>query len=61
MLDAIFFFFWLFFGGLGLGVVGLGSYIGFFGLRFSVDGVGGLWCGAFWVFWVGALCINIKE
>ena len=29
-----------------------GSYIGFLGLGFSVDGVWGLWCGAFWVFWV---------
>ena len=32
------------------GVLGLGSYIGFLGLGFSVDGVWGLWCGAFWVF-----------
>ena len=29
------------------GVLGLGSYIGFLGLGFSVDGVWGLWCGAF--------------
>ena len=26
-----------------------------------VDGVWGLWCGAFWVFWVGGLYINVKE
>ena len=42
------------YGGLGFGVLGLGSYIGFLGLGFSVDVVWGLWCGAFWVFWVGA-------
>ena len=47
--------------GLGFGVLGLGSYIGFLGLGFSVDGFWGLWCGAFWVFWVGALYISIKE
>ena len=46
----IFFLFWLIYGGLGFGVLGLGSYIGFLGLGFSVDGVWGLWCGAFWVF-----------
>ena len=33
----------------GLGFLRLGSWIGFFGLRFLVDGVWGLWCGAFWV------------
>ena len=43
------------------GVLGLESYIGFLGLGFSVDRVWGLWCGAFWAFWVGALYINIKE
>ena len=57
----IFFLFLLIYGGLGLGVLGLGSYFGFLGLGFSVDGVWGLWCGAFWVFWDGALYINIKE
>ena len=31
-------------------VLGLGSYIWFLGLGFSVDGVWGLWCGALWVF-----------
>ena len=36
-------------------------YFGFLGLGLSVDGVLGLWCGAFWVFWVWALYINIKE
>ena len=56
-----FFLFWLIYGGLGFGVLGLGSYIGFLGLGFSVDRVWGLWCGVFWVFWVGALYINIKE
>ena len=40
-----FFLIWLIYGGLG----------------FSVDGVWGLLCGAFWVFWVGALYINIKH
>ena len=44
------------------GVLGLGSYFGFLGLGFSVDdGVWGLWCGAFWVVWVGALYIDIKD
>ena len=55
----IFFLFLLIYGDLGFGV--LGSYIGFLGMGFSVDGVRGLWCGTFWVFWVGALYINIKE
>ena len=32
--------FWLIYGGLGFGVLGLGSYIGFLGLGFSVDGFG---------------------
>mgnify|MGYP001796587808 CR=1 FL=1 len=31
--------------------LGLWSWIGFLGLGFSVDGVLGLWCGAFWVLW----------
>ena len=44
-----------------LGVLRLGSYFGVLGLGFSVDGVWGLWCGAFWFFWVGTLYINIKE
>ena len=43
------------------GVLGLGSYFGFLRLGFSVDGVWGLWCGAFWVFLVGALYININN
>ena len=38
-----FFLVWLIYGGLGFGVLGLGSYIGFLGLGFSVDGVWGLW------------------
>ena len=57
----IFFLFWLIYGGLGFGVLGLGSYIGFLGLGISVDGVWGLWCEAIWVFRVGALYININE
>ena len=56
-----FFLLLLIYGGLGFGVLGLGSYFGFLGLGLSVDGVWGLWCGAFWVFWVWALYINIKE
>ena len=35
----------------GLGLKGWGLWIGFLGLGFSVDGVWGLWCGAFWVLW----------
>ena len=59
MIDAIFFprvilynffLFWLIYCGLGFGVLGLGSYIGFLWLGLSVDGVWGLWCGSFWVF-----------
>ena len=46
-----FFLFLLIYGGLGFGV--LGSYFGFLGLGLSVDGVWGLWCGAFWVFGFG--------
>ena len=38
-------------GALGFGV--LGCYYGFLGLGFSVVGVWGLWCGAFWDFRVG--------
>ena len=45
----------------GFGVLGLRSYLGFLGLRFPVDLVWGLWCRAFWDFWVGAIYINIKE
>ena len=56
-----FFLFLLIYGDLGFRVLGLGSYFGFLGLELSVDGVWGLWCGAFWVFWVWALYINIKE
>ena len=56
-----FFLFLLIYGGFRFGVLGLGSYFGFVGLVFSVDGAWGLWCGAFWVFWVGAVYINIKE
>ena len=41
-----FFLFWLVYGGLGFGISVLGSYIGFLGLGFSVDGVWGLWCGS---------------
>ena len=48
-----FFLFLLIYGGLGFGVLGLGSFFGFLGLGLSVDGVWGLWCGAFWVFGFG--------
>ena len=40
---------------------GVGVLYWDFGVGFSVDWVWGLWCGSFWVFWVGALYINIKE
>ena len=44
------------------GGLGLGSWIGFLGLGFSVDGVWYLWCGVIFVFLrVAALCINIEE
>ena len=46
-----YFSFLLIYGGLGVGVLGLWSWIGFVGLGFSFDGVWGLWCKAFWVFW----------
>ena len=45
----------------GVGVLGFGSLSGFWGFRFSVDGICGLWCGALWVCGVGALYINIEE
>ena len=41
-----FFSFLLIYGGVGVGVLGLGSWIGFLGLGFSVDGFWGLWSGA---------------
>ena len=48
---GIFFMIFAFFAHLWwIGGLGLASYIGFLGLRFSVDGVSGLWCGAFWVY-----------
>ena len=56
-----FFLFWLIYGGFGFRVLGLGSYIWFLGLGFSVDGVLGLCVGPSGFFWVGALYINIKE
>ena len=37
----------LIYGGLG----GWGHRLGFLGSVFSVDGVLGMWCLAFWVFW----------
>ena len=33
------------------GRLGLVTWVGFLGLGFSVDGVRGLWCGAFGVYW----------
>ena len=41
-----FFSFLLFYGELGVGVLGLGSWIGFVGFRFSVNGLLGLLCEA---------------
>ena len=49
--SLLFFSILLIYGGLAFGVLGLGSWIGFLGLEFSVDEVLGLWCGAFWVLW----------
>ena len=40
---------------------GVGSFMGVLGWGFSVAGVWGLWCEAFWIFRAGALYINIKE
>ena len=61
LLDPLYFFpglfCWLFFsclliyGGLGVGVFRLESWIVSLELGFSVDVVWGLRCGAFWVFW----------
>ena len=48
-----FFLFWFLYGGLGFGFLGLGSYIRFLGLGFSVDGVWGLWVGPFGTFGLG--------
>mgnify|MGYP001800260813 CR=1 FL=1 len=42
-----FFSFLLIYGGLGVRVLGLGSWIEFLGLGFSIDGVWSLWYGAF--------------
>ena len=50
-----------FYGGLGVGGLGLGSWIGFLGLGFSVDGVWSLWCGAFWVLWGWGSLYNHKR
>ena len=42
-------------------VFGLGSWIGFFGLEFSVDGVWGLCCELSGFFGFGALDVNVEE
>ena len=43
--------------GAWIGFLGLGSWIGFLRLGFSVNGVWGLWCGAFKAFWgLNCLC-----
>ena len=43
--------------GFGVGFLRLGSWIGFLRLGFSVNGVWGLWCGAFKAFCgLGCLC-----
>ena len=60
ILDTCFSFL-LILGGLGVGVLVLGFWIGFLGVRISVDGVWNQWCGAFWFFGVWALYINIEE
>ena len=57
----LFFSFLLIYGGLGFGVLGLRSYTGFLGLRFSVDGVWGLWCGPSWFVGVETHYQNIEE
>ena len=46
-----FFSFLLIYGGLGVGVLGLRSWIGLLGLEFLADLVRDLWCGAFWGDW----------
>ena len=56
-----FIYIWVICSGFGVGVLLFGSWIGLLGLRFSVDGVWGLWCGAFWILGVGTLYINIDE
>ena len=57
-----FFLILLIYGGFRVGVLGLGFWIRFLGVGIYVDGVCGLWCGAFWVFFgVGALYINTEE
>ena len=56
----IFFSFLLIYGGLRIGVLGLGSWIGFFVYGFSIDGVWGLWCGTFKVFLALGLFITQK-
>ena len=49
--------FLLIYGGFGVGFLRLGSWIGFLRLGFSVNGVYGLWCGAFKAFWgLNCLC-----
>ena len=59
VIHLTFFSFLLIYGGLGLQGWDLGQV---FGIGVSVDGVRGMWCEAFWVFFgVGALYINIEE
>ena len=53
-----FFTFLLIYAGLGVEVLGLGSWIGFLGLGFSVDGV---WACGMGLSGVGAIYINIEE
>ena len=55
------FLFLLIYGGFGVGILGLWFWNGYLGLRISVDMVWGLWCGALWIFGVGALYKNIEE
>ena len=56
-----FFSFLLIYNGLGVGFLVSGLLLVLLGSMFSVFVVWGLWCGAFWVFGVGALYINIEE
>ena len=46
LLFILFFLILTMYGGLGVGVLGLGSWIGFLSMAISVDGVWGLWCRA---------------
>ena len=59
--QGLFFFFFLIFGGLGVRVLRLGAWIGFFGVWISVDGFRTCGVGPSGILGAGALSINIKE